>query len=95
MKDHKKAYRRMRVYLVAVIGLLVSLTYIIVNYWPKIFSNYKEQALLEKQYTELLEEEEVLTDNITKLNDPDYVTRYAREKYLYSKEGEIIIRMVE
>ena len=33
--------------------------------------------------------------NFTKLQDPDYVARYAREKYLYSKDGEIIIRIPE
>lgn len=40
----------------------------------------------------LVEEEEALTADIKKLSDPLYVARYAREKYLYSKEGEIILR---
>lgn len=43
-------------------------------------------ALLEK-------EEEVLESDIQKLEDPAYIARYAREKYLYSKDGEIIIRI--
>ena len=30
---------------------------------------------------------------IEKLKEPDYIARYAREKYLYSKDGEIIIRI--
>ena len=34
-------------------------------------------------------------NTVTKLQDPDYVARYAREKYLYSKDGEIIIRIPE
>lgn len=32
---------------------------------------------------------------VSKLQDPDYIARYAREKYMYSKPGEIILRMVE
>ena len=33
--------------------------------------------------------------DIKKLNDPDYITKYVREKYLYSKDGEIILRIDE
>jgi putative chitinase len=29
------------------------------------------------------------------IKDPDYVARYAREKYMYSKDGEIILRLPE
>ena len=32
-------------------------------------------------------------DNVTKLQDEDYVLRYAREKYLYSKNGEKILKI--
>ena len=30
-----------------------------------------------------------------KLQDPDYIARYAREKYLYSKDGEFILKIPE
>ena len=43
----------------------------------------------------LKEKEEELNKTVTKLSNPDYVARYAREKYLYSKDGEIIIRIPE
>ena len=42
---------------------------------------------------ELTDEEKVLNSDIKKLEDPEYVARYAREKYLYSKDGELIIRI--
>ena len=36
----------------------------------------------------MLEEENAyLKVEVEKLQDPDYVARYAREKYLYSKDG--------
>lgn len=54
----------------------------------------KEQKKeLEDRIASLKEEEKVLESDIQKLEDPSYVARYAREKYLYSKDGEIIIRM--
>ena len=54
----------------------------------------KEQKKeLEDRIASLKEEEKVMESDIQKLEDPSYVARYAREKYLYSKDGEIIIRM--
>ena len=42
---------------------------------------------------EKLEEEDKLNDEISKLQDPEYLAKYAREKYLYSKDDEIIIKI--
>ena len=36
----------------------------------------------------LKDEEETLSDDVEKLKNPEYAARYAREKYLYSKNGE-------
>lgn len=59
---------------------------------------YKKKAE-KKEYTAQLEvlkdKEEELKGTVTKLQDPDYIEKYAREKYLYSKNGEIIIRIPE
>lgn len=52
-----------------------------------------QKKQLEKKIALLKEEEKILESDIQKLEDPSYVARYAREKYLYSKDGEIIIRM--
>ena len=41
----------------------------------------------------LKDEEDKLNSDIKKLKDPEYVARYAREKYMYSKDGELIIRL--
>ena len=58
-----------------------------------IYLKTKEKRNFEKQLIELKEKEEELNGTVTKLQNPDYVARYAREKYLYSKAGEIIIRI--
>lgn len=54
--------------------------------------NYNE---LENNLTALKENEKNLKVDITKLQDPDYLARYARENYSYSKDGEIIIKIDE
>ena len=53
----------------------------------------EEKKFLEEQLVKLEDEEKILESDIQKLKDPAYVARYAREKYLYSKDGELIIRL--
>jgi len=43
---------------------------------------------LENQKAILLEEKGQLENEIDLLNDEDYVTRYARENYVFTREGE-------
>lgn len=54
-------------------------------------SNEKKQ--LEEKYKNLQEEADELQIEINKLSNPEYLARYAREKYSYSKEGEYVIKM--
>ena len=53
--------------------------------------NEKEQ--LEIKLLTLHEEKETLKDDILRLQDPEYIAKYVREKYFYSKDGEYILRL--
>lgn len=53
----------------------------------------KEKDLLINKLEELEENEKILTDDVEKLKNPEYAARYAREKYLYSKYGEKILKI--
>ena len=59
----------------------------------QIYEKNKEKKEFSQMLSKLKEKEEELNKTVTKLQNPDYVARYAREKYLYSKNGEIIIRI--
>ena len=61
----------------------------------QIYNKRKEKQEFTVMLEKLKEKEEELNSIVTKLSNPDYVARYAREKYLYSKDGEIIIRIPE
>ena len=76
-------------------SIIATLSYNLINNVNKINQMKKEKVFLEEQILALQEEEKVLKNDIQKLEDPSYVARYAREKYLYSKEGEYIIRIPE
>lgn len=60
-------------------------------------SKIEEKKLEKKELTQKLknlkEEEKTLTDDVEKLKNPEYAARYAREKYLYSKTGEKILKI--
>lgn len=89
----KKDKRRIFVLILFLIPLLVFFVANMFSYWSQIYKNIKEKEKLEVTYKNVLEKEQSLKTEITKLQDPDYVARYAREKYLYSKDGEIIIKI--
>ncbi len=89
----KKDKRRLIVLMIIFIPLLTLFLSNMFSYWSSIYKNIKEKKKLENEYALKLEEEELLKSEIEKLQDEEYVARYAREKYLYSKNGEIIIKI--
>jgi len=44
---------------------------------------------------ELKRDEKILSSEIEKLKDPEYIAKYARENYSYSKDGEYIIKITD
>lgn len=54
-----------------------------------------EKEKLEEQVVVLKEEKEVLETDILKLKDDDYIAKYVREKYYFSKDGELILKIDE
>ncbi len=94
-KITKKVKRRLFFQTVFLFILVFTLIFSVFNDWSKIFQNKKKINSLNEEYTSLLEKEESLNSEVTKLQDPDYVARYAREKYMYSLPDEVIIRIPE
>ena len=94
-KVSRKAKRRMGLLTCFLIAVIVLLGTSFFSNWSSIMKNKREVQALNEKYNDLLDEESSLKSEVAKLQDPDYVARYAREKYLYSKSGEIIIRIPE
>lgn len=90
-----KAKTRCRLCLFMPVCLVVLITIFVAigSYWVKITNKYQEKQQLANEIIALKEKEEELKVDVQRLEDPDYVARYAREKYMYSKEGEIILRL--
>jgi len=80
------------------IGFIISIVAFVstaFSYISQIVKNDKEISSLNEIYNEKLADEENLKSEINKLQDPEYMAKYAREKFLYSKDGEIIIKIEE
>ena len=92
-KVSKKSKRRLLFFgtisICAIIYCLVTLIGYIYNY-----SSLKiEEKKLNDSLSALQEQKKNLKIEIVKLNDPSYVARYAKENYLYSSDGEYVIKI--
>lgn len=65
------------------------------SYVKTIYDLDSETKQLEILYSNLQDEGENLRVEINKLHDPEYIAKYARENYDYSKDGEIIIKIAD
>jgi cell division protein DivIC len=63
------------------------------KYWIQIYSKSHEKEKLTKELKVLKKKESSLRADANKMQDKEYIARYAREKYLYSKDGEFILRI--
>lgn len=91
IKRRKKLLIR-RLTLFFVFVAIVSYTLIKTLYTQASVLNEKQDQLKEVQaeYNQIKENQEILKENITKLQDAEYVGKYARQEYYLSDEGEII-----
>lgn len=92
-KRKSKSKRRIFVFFIFAGSIIGYLSYSLYSNVDKIIEINKQKAVLNDELTALKEKEENLNSDIKRLEDPEYVARYAREKYLYSKDGELIIRI--
>ena len=92
-KTTKKDRRRLLIWSMMIFTISAYLGVFVYNYWSQILTNNKESAELEKKYSAMLEEEQNLSSEVIKLEDPSYIAKFAREKYMYSKPGELIIKI--
>jgi cell division protein DivIC len=92
VKHSKKERKRLVIISFLIIGAIALLVSSVYRDWQQILNNKNKIVSLTEKYEALLDEEKSLQSEVTKLKDPNYVARYAKEKFLYTSEGEIIIR---
>lgn len=95
MESKLSRKERRRIILTSILCFFVICLSVIssLNNLVKIGEKKQEKKELTKQLQELKDEETTLSDDVEKLKNPEYAARYAREKYLYSKNGEKILKI--
>lgn len=96
MKKNKRlSPKKMRLMIFGSLSILIILytSFYLLSYVLEMKKLTDTEQRLNNQLVELKNEGEHLKTEIKKLKDPDYLARYARENYLYSKEDEYIIKI--
>lgn len=94
-KIPKASKKRLAVFGTISVIIIFYFLFVLSYYVYKIIELNEEKKTLEKNYISLKTEEKELRNEIEKLQDSDYIARYARENYSYSKDGEYIIKLSE
>ena len=95
-KKKRKSFKsKIRIFVSLIIfgSVTLALGYNCLTNILRIKEMHSEKKELEERLVTLQEEKEILETDILKLEDPDYIAKYVREKYFYSKDGELILRL--
>ena len=94
-KVSTKSKRRLLVFGTMSIFIVLYFFYTVISSGAKLINLQNQEREINEKLLVLQEEEELLKTEIEMLQDPEYIARYARENYLYSKDGEYIIKIDE
>lgn len=94
-KIPKRSKKRLIIFGIPCVAIIIYFIVQLGFYAYNIYNLNKELSHKKKEYTELKKDEKELRTEIDRLQDPDYIARYARENYSYSKNGEYIIKLNE
>lgn len=92
-KIPKKAKRRLMLLGPLAVFIILYCGFTLVTTSINLYNLNKEEKKLNKKLDELKADSKSLKNEITKLQDKEYIARYARENYLYTKDGEYVIKI--
>ena len=91
----KKSVKRISLVILLCLVINGYVFYYVGSTLNQVYLKRKERVELKDKLTLLKEEEEKLQVEVNKLQDPLYIAKYARERFLYSKNGEYIVKIKE
>jgi cell division protein DivIC len=94
-RKRKLLYRRLSLFLVfaAVMSYLMITSFI--SQSSTLDKKVAQKRQLEQELTQLKKQQQMLKEDIVKLNDDDYLAKLARKEYFFSETGEIIFNIPE
>jgi cell division protein DivIC len=94
-RKRKLLFRRLSLFLVfaALMSYLMITSFI--SQSTTLDKKVAQKKQLEQQMIQLKKQQEILKEDIVKLNDDDYLAKLARKEYFFSENGEIIFNIPE
>lgn len=97
MKRKKRKLKGSKIRMLILIPISLTIIgyffYLLISYPYNIVRLKNQEKKYEQELLNLEIDEKNLKNEIEKLKDNDYLARYARENYQYSKNGEIILKI--
>lgn len=93
LRKRKILYRRLSVFFT--LSLITSFIIVsnIISQTSELNAKIAQKQQLNKQLSSLQNQQSALKDNIVKLNNDDYIAKYARSEYFLSNKGEVIFNI--
>jgi cell division protein DivIC len=92
-KKKKKLYRRLSVFFVFALFVAYSMVSSILSQASALDEKVTQKKQLDKQLTALKSQQNSLKQEISNLNDDDYIAKLARKEYFLSNKDEIIFNI--
>lgn len=92
-RKNKKAKKRKAIFIPISLFVIGYFIFNLCYYSYRIMVLEKSRTSLQNELTSLQKKEQNLTSDIQKLKDPEYIAKFAREQYMYSRDGEYIIKI--
>jgi cell division protein DivIC len=94
-RKRKLLFRRLSLFLVfaAIMSYLMITSF--VSQSSILDKKVAQKKQLEQELIQLKKQQEILKEDIVKLNDDDYLAKLARKEYFFSENGEIIFNIPE
>jgi cell division protein DivIC len=92
-KKKKKLYRRLSVFFVFALFVAYSMVSSILSQASALDEKVAQKKQFDKQLTALKSQQNSLKQEISNLNDDDYIAKLARKEYFLSNKDEIIFNI--
>jgi cell division protein DivIC len=94
-RKRKLLFRRLSLFFVFAAFLSYLLVSSLISQNSKLEAKMAEHQELKSELAELKKQEDILNENIIKLNDDEYIAKLARKEYFFSEKNEIIFNIPE
>ena len=92
-RHRKRLYRRLLLFFAFAAFTSYFMISSILSQTSAIDTKLAQKKQLDKQYAGLKKQQEILKEDIIKLNDDDYIAKLARKDYFFSNKNEVIFHI--